>query len=183
MKMIWRLAGVLIAGLLAGCWTFTTYTGDYTSNTSLDARADYVYAALPEHSLKQGFTIEHEAFRTGTISILYKFPNTPTFSSAANTLNPYAGPICNGCINNYGQHPFVRIQAKITSTKSDGTKLFLKSRFETYGVPQGVGGVGPFAMVSNGSFERNFVDGLKAKLKDAPPASKPAKTVKPGRGA
>lgn len=180
--MISRLAGILITGLLAGCVTFMSYTGDYTSNTSLDARADYVYAAFLEHSLEQGFTIEHEAFRTGTVSIIYKFPNVPTFSAASAAMSPYASPVCS-CLNPYGQNPFVRFQAKITSTKSDGTKLFLKSRFETYGMPQGVGGVGPFAMVSNGSFERNFIEGLKAKLEGAPPASKPAKPVKPGRGA
>lgn len=180
--MILRIICVLFAGLLAGCVTFTPYTGDHTSSTSLDMRSDYVYAAFLEYSLEEDFVIEHESFKTGTVSIVYKFPNTPTFSSASAALSPYASPVCS-CLNPYGQNPFVRLQAKITSTKSEGTKLLLRSRFETYGIPQGVGGIGPFALVSNGSFENQFIEGLKAKLEGAPPASKPTETKNPGQSA
>ena len=148
---------------LTGCSTLATYRGDHSSNYEFDQGTEVVLQGIIEYANRSNISIVTRSPNNKFVRMRYQFPGTQTWAAASRVLTPYAEPIGRGrfLANPYGKNPFVTITASLTQKIDSKTNVLIDARWETYGEPRGKGGVGPFQMNSNGTWEHNFINQVR----------------------
>jgi len=182
MKQILLMIAMGTLGVLPGCGvlSFNKFRGVKPVEAEINAPKSKVSEAL----LKYMKNMRFERIRSAdgsTISGTYRFRNTITESMATAQMSQYTEAM-GRFLNPYGQNCFAEIELRLNENTNDKTKLIIEAHFKTFGVPEGVGGIGPFSMNSKGVWEDDFIHEFKKAIDGQRLGSSASPAVKFGTG-
>lgn len=144
-----------------GCALYSVpYRDSETISQAYDYDKNTTFRAVRSHLNINGFVILRENPSLGHIQARYSFPGTATWGSAAARMTKYVESPFPLVINPYGKNSFVTISVQVEEPASNKSQVSVRAHFQTWGEPQGVGGVGPFSMTSKHIWEREFLNDL-----------------------
>ncbi len=159
----WIVFAFLAISLTACALTMVPYRGDQTFRRELPHSTDDIYQGILDYAVTHNFEVATHGEARGLLRVQYSFPGTSTWTQASSVMSQYAEPI-GSSINPYGRLPYVTVSVKIDPLSRNRSEIALTSRFETFGEPQGFGGIGPFQLNSKGVWENQLLDDLEASV-------------------
>lgn len=153
---------IFMSTLFSGCASirFNTFSGIKSVSRIFSLDEKEVYEGTIEYMHENDFVRIVANKKFSIIRGRYDFSGTESWSRTSSIMSKYTEPI-GIFINPHGRNSFVQLNIKVSRTDNENkTKLILKVHFQTWGEPQGIGGVGPFSMDSKGVWEEQFLNDL-----------------------
>ena len=159
----WIIFSFLATSLTACALAMAPYRGDQTFKREVPRSINGVYRSILDYAITHNFEVPAHSEAQGILRLRYRFPGASTWWQASGVMSKYTEPIA-PTINPYGRKPFVTVSLKIDPLSQNKSEIRLISRFETFGEPQGIGGIGPFQLNSKGVWENELLDDLEASV-------------------
>ena len=159
----WIIFSFLAISLTACALAMAPYRGDQTFKREVPRSINGVYRSILDYAITHNFEVPAHSEARGILRLRYRFPGASTWWQASGVMSKYTEPIA-PTINPYGRKPFVTVSLKIDPLSRNKSEIRLISRFETFGEPQGIGGIGPFQLNSKGVWENELLDDLEASV-------------------